>query len=146
MDVDVVEDYLHYLKELQRHTEHSPLHSSQAYAQHPYEDSSAQLFFSHSHPSFKLSLKSVIREVMGVEVGVAESKHIFDNIWRGTVPPKVKIMCWFALIRRLNTRDMLAKMKIIGAEKNVIKLQQECRDLKMSSNSYCRKGLKRSKR
>ncbi|MED6192664.1 hypothetical protein PIB30_012268 [Stylosanthes scabra] len=38
LDVDADEVYLHYLEELRRHSEYSPIHSSQTFAEHPFDD------------------------------------------------------------------------------------------------------------
>ncbi|MED6187777.1 hypothetical protein PIB30_079733 [Stylosanthes scabra] len=55
MDVDAGEDYLQFLEELQRHPEYFPFHSSQAFTQHPSDDSQSQSFDAHSQPSYDLS-------------------------------------------------------------------------------------------
>ncbi|MED6172153.1 hypothetical protein PIB30_047437 [Stylosanthes scabra] len=55
MDVDVDENYLQYLEELQRHPECSPIHNSQAFAQHPFDDTQYQFSDSHNQPSFNIS-------------------------------------------------------------------------------------------
>ncbi|RYR07607.1 hypothetical protein Ahy_B05g075001 [Arachis hypogaea] len=50
------------------------------------------------------TIKSMINAVEGETLGFAESKHFFDNIWRGAVPPRVEMMAWFAILGRLNTK------------------------------------------
>ncbi|MED6224511.1 hypothetical protein PIB30_084779 [Stylosanthes scabra] len=55
MDEDADEDYLVYLEELQRHPEYSPIHSSQAFDQHPSDDAQSQSSDARSQPSFDLS-------------------------------------------------------------------------------------------
>ncbi|MED6154405.1 hypothetical protein PIB30_112095, partial [Stylosanthes scabra] len=52
MDVDANEDYLQYLEELQRQPVYSPIHSSQAFAQHPSNDSQSQSSDVHSQPNY----------------------------------------------------------------------------------------------
>jgi len=37
----------------------------------------------------------------------------FAGIWKGIVPPKVEILCWIAIINRINTRCILAKKGIL---------------------------------
>ncbi|MED6200321.1 hypothetical protein PIB30_083962 [Stylosanthes scabra] len=53
-DVDVDEDYLMYLEELRRHLEYSPVHSSQAFAQHPSDDTQSLSSDAHNQPSYDL--------------------------------------------------------------------------------------------
>ncbi|MED6199343.1 hypothetical protein PIB30_075081, partial [Stylosanthes scabra] len=55
MDVDADEDYLQYLEELRRHPEHSPVHSSQPFAQNSSDDAQSLPFDACSQPSFDLS-------------------------------------------------------------------------------------------
>ncbi|MED6209093.1 hypothetical protein PIB30_051356 [Stylosanthes scabra] len=55
MDMDADEDYLQYLEELQRHPEYSPVHSSHAFAQHPFDNSESPSSDAHSQPSYNLS-------------------------------------------------------------------------------------------
>ncbi|XP_073266627.1 uncharacterized protein [Populus alba] len=37
----------------------------------------------------------------------------FKGIWRGLVPPKVKVFCWMAIINKINTRSMLVRRGIL---------------------------------
>ncbi|MED6152437.1 hypothetical protein PIB30_092093 [Stylosanthes scabra] len=54
MDADADEDYLHYLEELQRSPKYFPTHSSQAFAQQPFDNSPSQSSDAHSQHSFDL--------------------------------------------------------------------------------------------
>ncbi|MED6212195.1 hypothetical protein PIB30_080880 [Stylosanthes scabra] len=55
MDVDTDEDYLQYLEELCRHPEYSRFHSSQAFAQNPFDDPRSPSSDARSQPRFDLS-------------------------------------------------------------------------------------------
>ncbi|MED6151122.1 hypothetical protein PIB30_079277 [Stylosanthes scabra] len=54
IDVDADEDYLQYLEELHRNPEYSPIHSCQAFAQHPSDNAQSLSFDSHNHPNYDL--------------------------------------------------------------------------------------------
>ncbi|MED6180740.1 hypothetical protein PIB30_013118 [Stylosanthes scabra] len=45
--------------------------------------------------------------------GEPTMKHIYDNIWRGLVSPRVEMLVWFALTGELNTRDKLLRRGVI---------------------------------
>ncbi|MED6111086.1 hypothetical protein PIB30_049230 [Stylosanthes scabra] len=55
MDMDADKDYLQYLEELRCHPEYSPIHSSQAFAQNPSDDTRSPSSDAHSQPNFDLS-------------------------------------------------------------------------------------------
>ncbi|MED6136468.1 hypothetical protein PIB30_056370 [Stylosanthes scabra] len=55
MDVDADENYLQYLGELRHHPEYFPIHSSQAFAQHPSDDAQSPSSDAHSQPSYDFS-------------------------------------------------------------------------------------------
>ncbi|MED6190334.1 hypothetical protein PIB30_104914 [Stylosanthes scabra] len=55
MDVDANEDYLQYLEELRRHPEYFPVHSGQAFAQNPSDDTQSSSSDARSQPSIDLS-------------------------------------------------------------------------------------------
>ncbi|MED6126036.1 hypothetical protein PIB30_074489 [Stylosanthes scabra] len=40
-------------------------------------------------------------------------KHVFDNIWRGLVLPRVEMLAWFALTGGMNNRDVLLRKGVI---------------------------------
>ncbi|XP_016164367.1 uncharacterized protein LOC107606873 [Arachis ipaensis] len=41
------------------------------------------------------------------------------EIWKGLVPPRVELYSWFALIGRINTKDRLSKLGILGPHDNL---------------------------
>ncbi|MED6223186.1 hypothetical protein PIB30_071523 [Stylosanthes scabra] len=50
----------------------------------------------------------VLTAVVTRELGLPESRHTFDNIWRSVVPPRVELFGWFVVLGRLNTLDRSA--------------------------------------
>nr|XP_025625464.1 uncharacterized protein LOC112717723 [Arachis hypogaea] len=47
-------------------------------------------------------------------------RYIFTKeIWRGLVPPRVELFSWFALIGRINTKDQLSRLGILGPHDNL---------------------------
>ncbi|MED6125561.1 hypothetical protein PIB30_069632, partial [Stylosanthes scabra] len=56
LDVDAEEDYLQYSEELQRHPEYSPVHRSQAFAQHHHDDAQSPSSDAYSQSNSRLSI------------------------------------------------------------------------------------------
>ena len=40
------------------------------------------------------------------------------SVWQNIVPPKVEFMVWLALLRKLNTKDMLVRKKMLMDDLN----------------------------
>ncbi|RYR28078.1 hypothetical protein Ahy_B01g052183 [Arachis hypogaea] len=54
-------------------------------------------------------------DVESKALGFSETRHTFDNIWRGIVPPRVEMMGWFLILGKLNTMKRLAQINVVGA-------------------------------
>ncbi|MED6179740.1 hypothetical protein PIB30_003539 [Stylosanthes scabra] len=57
--------------------------------------------------------KSFIDAVNKSEFGNLTMKHIFDNVWRRVVPPRVEMPLWFILSDGLKKKDVLLRRQII---------------------------------
>ncbi|MED6216971.1 hypothetical protein PIB30_013186 [Stylosanthes scabra] len=51
--------------------------------------------------------------VIGKYLGVPTLKHVFDEMWRRLVPPRIEMLTWFILMGGLNTKDVLVRRNII---------------------------------
>ncbi|XP_015953784.1 uncharacterized protein LOC107478150 [Arachis duranensis] len=60
-------------------------------------------------------VKSFITSVESNALGFSKTRHTFDNIWQGIVPPRVEMMGWFLILGKLNTMKRLAQINVVGA-------------------------------
>jgi len=63
--------------------------------------------------------KSLAATAYHLSLGNVAVDHLAPTVWMNIAPLKVELMVWLALLGRLNTKDMLAKKKIIPQECNL---------------------------
>ncbi|RYR54064.1 hypothetical protein Ahy_A06g029317 [Arachis hypogaea] len=47
------------------------------------------------------------------------SYSFISTIWRGYAPPRVELFVWFVLVGRVNTKERLCRLVVIGQEDNL---------------------------
>ncbi|KAL4316411.1 hypothetical protein AHAS_Ahas15G0282400 [Arachis hypogaea] len=48
-----------------------------------------------------------------------------SSIWRGLVPPRIKLFGWFVLIGRVNTKERLSRLGVIHQHDNLCVLRKK---------------------
>ncbi|MED6197578.1 hypothetical protein PIB30_057802 [Stylosanthes scabra] len=56
-------------------------------------------------PNGEYSVKSFMQVASGTIHGESDLKHVFDDIWKGLVPPRIELLAWFAILEGLNTKQ-----------------------------------------
>nr|XP_025662912.1 uncharacterized protein LOC112758449 isoform X1 [Arachis hypogaea] len=57
----------------------------------------------------KYNVKSFINVAEGKIYGEPTMKHVFDDLWRGLVPPRIEMLVWFVITDGLSTKDKLIR-------------------------------------
>ena len=65
------------------------------------------------------TVKNLCNEVSKQQDNGVTVDTITCSVWQKLAPPKVELMTWLALLDRLNTKDRLARKKVIPAEMNI---------------------------
>ena len=61
-------------------------------------------------------VKSFLMQVFGAFAPSTATTSCTRGVWRGLVPPRVKVLTWMTLLGKLNTKDRLRRFRIINEE------------------------------
>ena len=65
------------------------------------------------------TVKNLYTEALNQQDSGVTVDRMSCSVWQKLAPPKVELMTWLALLDRLNTKDRLARKKVIPAEMNI---------------------------
>ena len=73
------------------------------------------------------------KAVNQMDYGVTVDRLIC-SVWQKLAPPKVEFMAWLALLNKLNTKDRLARRRVIPTEMNICTF---CNIIARTFTIYC---------
>ncbi|XP_016168345.1 uncharacterized protein LOC107610874 [Arachis ipaensis] len=66
------------------------------------------------------STKSVVQVLQSETLSEEITSYSFtSSVWRGVVPPRIKLFGWFVLIGRVNTKERLTRLGVIRPSDNI---------------------------